>query len=187
MKRFLTVLLAALLLCSVLSAALAADLYGLAIDNLATRSGPGTQYTGCGSYKIKGQQVTALYEIIPADAPQTVKKAAIPGGKPLKYAAAASKNSGEILTFRMWYLKPQGKDAATEKEFALTSVPAPKANWQWAAGVAEFGLFLRNSEIAPRANAGNAFKRLQANLGGDPDGSRTELLLIVKRAMELKK
>ena len=31
------------------------------IDNLATRSGPGTQYTGCGSYNIKGQSVTAMH------------------------------------------------------------------------------------------------------------------------------
>ncbi|MBP3720551.1 MAG: hypothetical protein J6J41_04390 [Clostridia bacterium] len=30
------------------------------IDDLATRSGPSTSYTGCGSYKMKGQYVTAL-------------------------------------------------------------------------------------------------------------------------------
>lgn len=29
-------------------------------QDLATRSGPGTIYTGCGSYKMKGQTVTAL-------------------------------------------------------------------------------------------------------------------------------
>ncbi len=30
------------------------------IDDLATRSGPSTQYTGCGSYKMKGSYVNAL-------------------------------------------------------------------------------------------------------------------------------
>lgn len=30
------------------------------IDDLATRSGPSTTYTGCGSYKMKGQYVTVL-------------------------------------------------------------------------------------------------------------------------------
>ncbi len=30
------------------------------IDDLATRSGPSTSYTGCGSYKMKGQYVTVL-------------------------------------------------------------------------------------------------------------------------------
>ncbi len=29
-------------------------------DDLATRSGPSTSYTGCGSYKMKGQTVTVL-------------------------------------------------------------------------------------------------------------------------------
>ena len=29
-------------------------------EDLATRSGPGTQFTGCGSYRMKGQNVTAL-------------------------------------------------------------------------------------------------------------------------------
>ena len=30
------------------------------IEDLATRSGPSTSYTGCGSYKMKGQTVTVL-------------------------------------------------------------------------------------------------------------------------------
>ena len=30
------------------------------IEDLATRSGPSTAYTGCGSYRMKGQTVTAL-------------------------------------------------------------------------------------------------------------------------------
>ena len=30
------------------------------IEDLATRSGPSTEYTGCGSYKMKGQTVTVL-------------------------------------------------------------------------------------------------------------------------------
>jgi len=30
------------------------------IEDLATRSGPGTVFTGCGSYRMKGQNVTAL-------------------------------------------------------------------------------------------------------------------------------
>ena len=30
------------------------------IEDLATRSGPSTQYTGCGSYKMKGQYVTVI-------------------------------------------------------------------------------------------------------------------------------
>ena len=134
-----------------------------------------------------GQQVTALYEIIPADAPEAVKAAAVPGQKPLKYAADSGKKSAEFLTFRMRYQKPQGKNTAEEKEVALTEIPAPQQNWQWAAGVAEFGLSLRRSKFAPKTTFGNAAKRIQANLGDDPSGSRAEFLLIVKRAAELLK
>ena len=60
MKRVVSVLLAALLLCSVLSTALAQDLWGLAIDNLATRSGPGTSYKDTGKYMVKGQYIKVL-------------------------------------------------------------------------------------------------------------------------------
>lgn len=35
-------------------------IYGLAIDKLATRKGPGTQYDGGGTYKVKGQQIKLL-------------------------------------------------------------------------------------------------------------------------------
>ena len=36
------------------------EIYGLAIDKLATRKGPGTQYDGGGTYKVKGQQIKLL-------------------------------------------------------------------------------------------------------------------------------
>ena len=36
------------------------DLYGLTIDKLATRKGPGTQYDGGGTYSVKGQYIKVL-------------------------------------------------------------------------------------------------------------------------------
>ncbi len=36
------------------------EIYGLAINKLATRKGPGTQYDGGGTYKVKGQQIKLL-------------------------------------------------------------------------------------------------------------------------------
>lgn len=38
----------------------AAEVYGLAIEKLATRKGPGTQYAGGGTYSVKGQQIKLL-------------------------------------------------------------------------------------------------------------------------------
>ena len=61
MKRFLSVLLAALLLSAAfVPAALADDLYGLTIDKLATRTGPGTEYDGGGTYSVQGQYIKVL-------------------------------------------------------------------------------------------------------------------------------
>ena len=36
------------------------DVYGLTIDKLATRKGPGTQYEGGGTYSVKGQYIKVL-------------------------------------------------------------------------------------------------------------------------------
>ncbi len=36
------------------------EIYGYAIDKLATRKGPGTQYAGGGTYSVKGQQIKLL-------------------------------------------------------------------------------------------------------------------------------
>ena len=36
------------------------EIYGLTIDKLATRKGPGTQYDGGGTYNVKGQQIKLL-------------------------------------------------------------------------------------------------------------------------------
>lgn len=36
------------------------EIYGLAIDKLATRDGPGTQYNGMGTYSVKGQYIKIL-------------------------------------------------------------------------------------------------------------------------------
>ena len=62
MKRPYAVLLAVLLLCTVLcSAGLAeTELYGYAIDKLATRDGPGTTYNEKGTYDVRNTYVRVL-------------------------------------------------------------------------------------------------------------------------------
>ena len=55
-RRFLSVALVALLMISMAApAALAESLYGLAIMNISTRSGPSTHYQDTGTYSLKGQ------------------------------------------------------------------------------------------------------------------------------------
>ena len=108
-----------------------------------------------------GQQVTILYEIVPADAPEKVKAAAVPETPPLKYAATAANGSDELLTFRMRWRKPQGKGAAKETSEAVASIPAAGEALGWAAAVAEAALALRNSRFAPGASLDHAAAEAQ--------------------------
>ena len=134
-----------------------------------------------------GQQMTAFYEIIPADAPDEVKNAAVPEMPPLKYLAAAPTGSGELLTFRIRWHKPQGKGAAKESSEAVEAPASPTGNWHWAAAAAEFALALRGSRFAPGASFEHAAAEAQKYLGEDANGERAEFLLMLRRAAELRK
>ena len=132
-----------------------------------------------------GQQVTMLYELVPAEASEDIKKQAVPEWQPLKYVKTEAIANGELLTFRMRYKLPQGDAPAVEKTTALTTVPAPTSNWNWASSVAETALRLRRSPYAGDANYGRALKRAQTALGDDADGQRAEFLSLIHRIQEL--
>ena len=134
-----------------------------------------------------GQQMTALYEIIPADAPDEIRNAAVPEMPPLKYLAAAPTGSDELLTFRIRWREPQGKKAARECSEAVKPELDSSANWHWAAAAAEFALALRNSRFAPGASIEHAAAEAQKYLGEDANGERAEFLLMLRRAAELRK
>lgn len=134
-----------------------------------------------------GQQVTALYEIIPANASKKVKNTAVPGMKPLKYASSVTSESDELLTFRIRWKKPRGRAAAKEDSVAVKPSLPTTANWHWAAAVAEFGLALRGSRFAPGADMGHAVREARKYLGDDPNGDHAEFLLMLRRAEELRK
>ena len=135
-----------------------------------------------------GQQVTALYELIPADAPEEVKASAVPPGPEPKYVKTAmAGGDAEFLTFHLRWRAARGGRKTREEAFAIRE-PAPAgANWNWTAAVAEFGLALRESEFAPGADPKHAAKLAQANLGDDADGSRAEFLLMARRAAKLRR
>ena len=132
-----------------------------------------------------GQQVTVLYELVPVEASEDVKKQAVPGWQPLKYAKTEAIANDELLTFRMRYKLPQGDAPAVEKTTALTTVPAPTSNWNWASSVAEFALRLRHSPYAGDADYSRAMKRARTALGDDTAGHRIEFLLLILRTQEL--
>ena len=128
-----------------------------------------------------GQQVTALYEIIPADAADEVKTAAVPKMPSLKYQTAAAVAGDELLTFRIRYREAREGGEAREDAAAVKPQLSATANWGWAAAVAEFGLALRHSQAAPEASAEHAAQEAQKHLGEDADGDRAEFLLMIRR------
>lgn len=133
-----------------------------------------------------GHQVTAVYELIMADAPADVKKKYLGSVDDLKYQKKTeSTGSGDILTFKLRYQKPEGKDPSRLLTFDLKTLPETTDNIRWAAAVTEFSLLLRNSEHKGNANYKDLRARAQKALGSDPDGKRAEFLTLVKAAEDL--
>ena len=58
--RLISITLAMLILASAVVPALAENIYGLAIMDISTRSGPSTSYQDTGTYKLKGQYLRIL-------------------------------------------------------------------------------------------------------------------------------
>ena len=133
-----------------------------------------------------GHQVTAVYELVMADAPADVKKKYLGSVDDLKYQKKTeSTGSEDILTFKLRYQKPEGKDPSRLLTFDLKTLPEMTDNIRWAAAVTEFSLLLRNSEHKGNANYKDLRIRAQKALGTDPDGKRAEFLTLVKAAEDL--
>ncbi|MBQ5332574.1 MAG: von Willebrand factor type A domain-containing protein [Oscillospiraceae bacterium] len=89
-----------------------------------------------------GHSVTVLYELVPVDSPMEI-------GSELKYSSDDNgKKSDELLTVNIRCKEPEGSESR------LISYPVEKSlyrktgseNFTFAAGVAEFGMLLRNSQ-----------------------------------------
>jgi hypothetical protein len=139
-----------------------------------------------------GHAVTALYEIIPANAKETgpIEK------RPLKYQRAPEKKltehaqSGELLTLRLSYKLPEGRDSR------LLEVPAKdsgarfgqaSADFRFASAVAAFGMVLRNSPHRGQATLAATEEYAAGAFGKGPTGQRAEFLELIHRARTLSR
>ena len=132
-----------------------------------------------------GQQVTALYEVIPMDAPAAAKAQAVPDAPPLRYSTVAATGSAELLDFHLRYQRPEG-GGAFEQEVAVPDA-APGANLIWAAAVAEFALLLRNSPYKGAATYDEAIRLARQTLGPETDDDRLGFITMARRAADLAK
>ncbi|HEX8505916.1 MAG TPA: VWA domain-containing protein [Hymenobacter sp.] len=135
-----------------------------------------------------GQQVTALYEVVPVGAPATSGSI-----DPLKYqkvAANRAASGSELLTVKLRYQEPQGspsqlltlpvRNVRFGEPIALAS-----DNLRWAAAVAQFGLLLRGSQYAGSATWASTTALARATEAPDADGSRAEFREMVQQAAAL--
>ncbi|GAB3575122.1 vWA domain-containing protein [Hymenobacter daeguensis] len=136
-----------------------------------------------------GQQVTALYEVVPVGAPETGSSSV----DALKYqhtSPAASAPGTELLTVKLRYQEPQGSHSqllTLPVRNVRLGEPIAQAsdNLRWAAAVAQFGLLLRGSRYAGSATWAST-TALAGNMNGpDADGSRTEFRGLVQQAAAL--
>ena len=133
-----------------------------------------------------GHTVTALYEIIPVgvNAPELKKV------DELKYEKTNVEkvdfsNSSDVMTVKFRYKKPDGdKSLLLEKVITGNAVGFKQAseNIRLAAGLAQFGMLLRNSEYKGSGGYTLAMNLIDALTKNDKDGYRGELAQLIKKA-----
>jgi Ca-activated chloride channel family protein len=132
-----------------------------------------------------GHQVTALYEIVPANGePEPPPVDALKYQDEEAREAAAPRHTDEAFTVKIRYKNPSGGD----KSSLITHVQGQSDegfdrgsdNLRWAAVMTEFGMSLRNSKFRGSATFGEALKLARALHTDDPNGDRAEFLRLLK-------
>ena len=127
-----------------------------------------------------GHQVTALYEIILADSAFEIQEVE---SKYSKRDPAEFDPVGEYLTVNIRYKEPDG-DKSTLLEYPVTDeniVEEMSDNMSWAAGVAQIGMILKDSEYKGSSEAGEVRERLRAI---DGDDFREEFVYLIRKIAE---
>jgi len=135
-----------------------------------------------------GHMVTALYEIVPAGSGER-----IPSVDPLKYQESKKmeerKYSGELLTIKVRYKKPDGRTSMllekAVKDFG-EEIENTSDNLRFAAAVVEFGMILRESEFKGNATLDGAAKLASSAKGNDEDGYRSEMIRLINTVKDMR-
>jgi Ca-activated chloride channel family protein len=146
-----------------------------------------------------GHTVTALYETLPVgDAPRPLV------GDALRYRNVVVPKDGglanELLTVKLRYklpeadtstllevpvIDPKARVAGEAGQAGAPSAPRMTRDFNWAAGVAAFGMILRDSQFREQANFDMVLELAQGSLGDDKSGRRREFIDLVKTAKAL--
>ena len=141
-----------------------------------------------------GHRVTALYEIVPVG-----QEDGIPGAvDELRYSKTSPQEPkasvGDSGSSKDWLLlkvrsKQPESSQSTKQEFVLGEVASQMAyegeqnDFDWAVSVAEFGLLMRRSQLAPGMDWEKMLSRAMDSVASDP--YRRECITIMQRAKDL--
>ncbi len=135
-----------------------------------------------------GHTVTAFYEIIPAGSAEKV-----PGIDELKYQKTtinpASAGTGEILTVKLRYKQPKqdvSKLLSVPLSGPVKAFESASENTRFAAGVAEWGLLMRESEFKDKASFDQVLDIARKAKGEDKEGYRSEFIRLVETSKNIK-
>ncbi len=137
-----------------------------------------------------GHNVTALYELIPADSDEK-----IPSIDPLKYQPEVKtsningKVSSEYLTIKIRYKKPDSKTSILMDKPVkgyVNDIEDSSDNMRFAAAIAEFGMLLRSSEFKGSSTLKGALLLAKSARGEDEDGYRSELIRLISTVKDMK-
>ena len=127
-----------------------------------------------------GHTMTAFYEIIPAG---TGEMGA--GTDPLKYQKSETAKSGELMTVKMRYKKPDGdRSILIEKAHTAAEMTRkePSVDFRFASAVAEFALLLKDSKFKGAASYPKLIERARSAKGADREGYRAEFIRLAETA-----
>jgi Ca-activated chloride channel homolog len=134
-----------------------------------------------------GHQVTALYEIIPAGSDESV-----PEIDPLKYQkkeqVSSQANSNEVATLKFRYKKSDESSSIADSIAIYESKNrqnVTSSNFKLTAGIAQFGMILRNSEFRGNSTVENTVELIKAGRGNDEDGYVGEMIRMIESAQAL--
>ena len=141
-----------------------------------------------------GHRVTALYEIVPVGQegtiPGRVDDLRYANGNPEspRDAGGLGEASNEWMFLKIRSKQPESNES-TKQEFTLGEVAnqmayeGEQSDYDWATSVAEFGLLMRRSELAPEMQWEKMLGRAMDSAG--QDAYRRECILIMQRARDL--
>jgi Ca-activated chloride channel homolog len=134
-----------------------------------------------------GHQVTALYEIIPVGVEES-----IPDIDPLKYQKKERVNNGdnsnEVATLKFRYKKPDESSSIADSitiDEPKNKQAATSSNFKLTAGIAQFGMLLRNSEFKGNSTVENTVELIKTGRGNDEEGYIGEMIRMIESAQAL--